>query len=100
MEQNKLSTIHQKTKSSRNKTRVKKRKKNQQKKNHKQVLRIKVNLEKAHDTTVESLDMFFHAFLNQHLLQKINGNSKQKEIIYVLSHRRPNHNMGTKNTIN
>ena len=83
-----------------NKTIVDRRNRKPQKNNLKQVSHKKVNLEKAHAIAVESLETFLHNVLNQHLLQKINGHSKQQHKIYVMSHRSLNINVETKNTIN
>ena len=89
----KQSSRYLNTKKSRNKTRVDRSKRKQQKKNHKQVLYRKVNLNQSHTIAVESLDIFFRTVPKNRLLQKINGNSKKQHKIYVLSHIRPNINL-------
>ena len=50
----------------------------------------KVNLEKAHAISVESLEIFHRTILMQHPTQKINGHSKQQQKVYVLGHIRLN----------
>ena len=82
-----------------NKSGVEKMKIKQQKKNRKKVLHRKVNQEKARDIAVEILNILLQNAPNLHKLQKINGNSKQQHKMYVLSHRRLNLNLETKNTI-
>ena len=93
----KQSTRRQNTKISENKTRAERRERKRQKKNPKQVSHRKVDLKKIHAISMEILDIFCPAVLKQYLIQNINKHPKQKQNIYVLSHRRLNSNLETKN---
>ena len=98
-EQEKQSARPQKTKFLRNQIRVKRRKIKQQRNNCKQFFIREVNIEKAHDTAVASLETFFQIVLMLHPPQNINRNSKQQHNIYMRSRKILSRNLETKITI-
>ena len=75
---------------------MKRRNRKLKKKNLNLFLLIKVNKYKVHVIYAEILDMFCQNVLKHHLLQKINGHSKQRQKNHYLIHRELNHNLVTK----